>query len=169
MITTKSRLIRLGLLATVLLLLLAGCGRSFSSLEPVSAPVTDTVVAGTMQYLVRLDEGPLYNFTLNVPAEWVGKVNTRNSGNVVYFEYLNEGSSAIPLFSIEALSEEQLWKQEGGYPAYRSSILNTVDTYFVYHLPIDAYYSGVTEERYAELVAGVPELMPSFTATLAQQ
>lgn len=168
MITTKSRLIRLGLLATVLLLLLAGCGRSFSSLEPVSAPVADTVVAGTLQYLVRLDEGPLYNFTMNVPAEWVGTVNVRNGGNVLYFDYIGDGGPAIPLFSIEALSEEQLWKQEGGYPAYRSSILNTVDTYFVYHLPIDAYYSGVTEERYAELVAGVPALMTSFTATLVQ-
>jgi len=121
-----------------------------------------------MQYLMRLEEGPLYNFTVNVPAEWVGKVTTRNLGNVLYFDYTADGTPAIPLFSITALSEEQLWKQEGGYPAYYSSVLNTVDTYFVYHLPIDAYYSGISKARYTELVAGVPALMPSFTATRAQ-
>lgn len=168
MITIKSRFLQLGLLTTVVLLLLTGCGRSFGSFEPVAAPVTDPVVAGTMQYLVRLEEGPLYNFTLTLPDEWLGQITTRNGGNVVFFDYIGASGEAVPFFSIEALSEEQLWKQEGGYPAYRSSIVNTVDTYFVYHLPIDAYYSGLPEEEFQGLAAAVPTLMTSFAVTPVQ-
>lgn len=168
MITIKSRFIRLGLLSTVLLLLLAGCGRSFGSFEPIAAPVTDKVVTGTMQYLLRLDEGPVYNFTLTLPDEWVGKITTRNGGNVVFFDYITDSGASVPFFTIEALSEEQLWKQEGGYPAYRSSIINTADTYFLYHLPVDAYYSGLPEETFASLAAAVPPVMLSFAVTPAQ-
>lgn len=166
--TTKSRLIRLGLLTTVLLLLLTGCARSFDKPLSATTPVTEAVVSGTMQYLLRFEQGPLYNFTMTLPDEWVGQLATRNNGNVLYFDYIGENGQPAPFFSIEALSEEQLWKQEGGYPAYRSSILNTAETYFVYHLPVDAYYSGLPEENFATLAEAVPGLMASFAVTRVQ-
>lgn len=166
--TTRSRLMRLGLLATLLVLLLAGCGRSFGSFEPVAAPVTDKVVTGTLQYLLRLDEGPQYNFTMTLPDAWVGKIAMRNSGNVLFFDYLNDAGDPVPFFTIEALSEEQLWKQEGGYPGYRSSIINTVDTYFLYHLPVDAYYSGLPKDSYKSLADGVASTVNTFAVTRVQ-
>jgi len=140
---TNVRLIVSIMLLSGMLMLLAGCGRAFGSFEPVAEPVDDATVVRPIQYLEGLEDGPLYEVAITLPEEWVGRFVTRNNGNVIHFDYVTESERQAPIFSIEALSEAQFWEQIGSYPGQQTNIVNTPDTYFIYHLPIDSWYSGL--------------------------
>lgn len=151
----------------MIMLVAAGCARAVSVVSPNVNAVDATDVTATLQYLERLDEGPAYNVSLTVPDSWVGRFETRNIGNVLYFDYLNDNGTKAQLFSVEALSEAQYWKMSGAYPNSHTNLVNRGDTLFVYHLPIDAYYSGLDEATFDMLSADVPAIVASFSATEA--
>lgn len=157
------------LLLTVLLavwVMVTGCAGGFLGLNV--AEIQNTAVVIPMQYLQGPEQGPLYNVTVNVPEEWVGQFQTRNVGNVVYFEYVGQNSEPALIFTIDALSDEQYWKQSGSYPGSYQNIINQGDTYFIYHLPIDTYYSGLSETELTALTAVVPDVIASFDVELAR-
>jgi len=161
--TTQLRFIFIAVLSAALVLP-TGCGRSFSVLEPSVTLATEATIVSTIQYLDGLKDGPVYEFSLTLPESLVGKIATRAQGNVVYFDY---AESNAPLFSIQALSRAQFWKQ-GNYPGEYTNIATTKDTYFVYHLPIDAFYSGLPKETFQAITAEIPGAFKTFTVKAAQ-
>jgi hypothetical protein len=160
----KARFVFVTLIMTVLLL--TGCAGAFGGSEVT--PVDSQTVTAPLQYLDRVQRGPLYNVSVDVPAEWVGEFEMLNTGNVLQFRYVGEAKKAGPLFYIEALSAKQYWKASGSYPASQVNIVNRGDTYFVYHLPIDAFYSGLSPDAFEALAAAVPQVVASFTAESAE-
>lgn len=159
----KSRVFLLGLLA-VMVIGLAGCGGSFLGNE--TAPIDSETVTAQLQFADGAEVGPLYNVEVMVPADWVGQFETRNVGNKLYFEYATESGGA-EIFFIEALSVDQYWKQSGAHPGSYVNIVNRGDTFFIYHLPIDAYYSGLSEEEFLGFSEAVPGIVDSFSARAA--
>lgn len=151
----------------VVMLLLSGCAGAFGS-RPEVQPVNSQTVTATLQYLDKAQRGPRYNVSVAVPAEWVNEFETVNTGNVLQFRYTGESRKSGPLFYIEALSARQYWKASGSYPASQVNIVNRGDTYFVYHLPIDAFYSGLSPDALQVLSAAVPQVVASFTAESAE-
>lgn len=148
----------------LLLLTLVGCGRAYSVSAEDVAPVDSAEVTRTLQFLDGLEEGPQYTVSLTVPDAWVGNFQTRTAGNVLYFDYTREDDLAAPIFSIEALSPAQYWQASGSYPAYQTNLVNKGDTFFVYTLPIDDYYSGLAEEALKDLSIRVPAVVRTFDA-----
>jgi len=137
----------------VALIALTGCaGSAFSSAEVLPAqPVDNTLVASTLRYQHGFEEGPLYNFSVEVPEAWVGEMQTRNEGNRVIFEFIVTEAEGIvptraePIFVIEALSESQYWMQIGSYPGQFETLVNAYDTYFVLQQAIDDFNTGIDE------------------------
>lgn len=161
----QSRFIILMVLCTFVLLVSTACGGAFTNVDPVVSSVTEATVQHTIQYVDGFNEGPLYQFTLTLPEDWVGNIATRSEGNVVYFDAVESNGL---LFYIEALSEAQFWKQSS-YPGEYTNIATTPDnTFFIYHLPIDAYYSGLPVETFEALSADVPAVISTFTVAAAQ-
>lgn len=144
------------------LLLITGCGQSSAAFGSGIDVVQDSSVARSIQYVDGRTEGPLYSFALNVPDEWMDQFVTRSAGNVVYFDYIGETEQPAPIFRIEALSESQFWEQQGSYPGQQFTVLSTAETYFIYYLPIDAFYSGLNKLKFEELAGQVPEVMSTF-------
>ena len=161
--TTQSRSISVMLALSFVLVLLAGCGRAYTATEPTVAVAAEATVVSTLQYLDGLTEGPLYQVTVTLPDSWVGKIATRNVGNIVYFDYAENNG---PLFSIQALSRAQFWKQ-GAYPGEFTNVANTKDTYFVHYQPIDAFYSGLPKETFTALSAEVPAILKTLAVVAA--
>jgi len=148
----------------VALLALAGCSQyTFGSGQSDVETIEDTTVTRTLQYFDNNDEGPRYNVSLDLPEEWVGQFETRNEGNSLAFRYLvdEDDEQGSPLFYVEALSNAQYWEQIGSYPGQYFNIANTADTYFIYYLPVDAYYSGLNQDEFDALAAIVPDIVES--------
>ena len=152
--------LRLAVLIT-LILLLTGCSGAFGDYPTTTEAVTDATVVRSLQFIDEGNLGPVYTFSIDIPDEWVGQVQTRNDGNSIYFDYVTENGAA-PIFFIEALSVAQFWEQVGSYPGIYDDIQWTRDTYFIYHLPRDAYYSGLSKELYQALSAVVPQVITTF-------
>lgn len=150
-------------LLSVLLVALAACAPNVDPLELEVEPISDQVVVRTIQYIDGLDFGPLYNFSIAVPDDWVGEFETRKEGNTVAFAYVGDGDSS-PVFFVEALSDSQYWEQIGSYPGQFTNIVYTADTYFIYYLPIDSYYSGLDEALFEALSEPVPDIVKTFVA-----
>jgi hypothetical protein len=167
MMATRARFsIRTFLAMSALLgVLLAGCGSSAGSFGLDVELVDETTVARSVRYVEGQEEGPVYQISLTVPEEWVGNFITRNTGNVLYFDYLNEDGHPAPLFAIEALSFGQFWKQTGPYAGEQVGLRNTVNTHFVYRMPIDAYYSGLPQETFLAISEQVPGIFTTFDVT----
>lgn len=159
----KLRVFLLALLALAVVAL-AGCGGSFLMNETLSVD-SDTVVV-QLQYMDGAEVGPLYDVEVVVPSDWVGEFETRNVGNKLYFDYVTDFGGA-EVFYIEALSESQYWEQNGAHPGSFTNIVNRGDTYFIYHLPIDAYYSGLSEDDFLSFSEAVPGIVESFSARAA--
>ncbi|MBK8987097.1 MAG: hypothetical protein IPM39_13635 [Chloroflexi bacterium] len=140
-------------------LMLTGCG-AFG--DNTIDPVQSSEITTTMRYLDGSTEGPAYDVSLMVPDAWVGQFVTQNLGNAVQFKYPVANPKLI--FSIEALSATQYWQSSGSYPAGHTNIINLGDTYFVYHMPVDAYYSDLSPEEFQAFAALVPDIVASFTA-----
>lgn len=148
--------------AVLILLLMAGCA-NLSSSPAQSAEINSNNVSSTLQYRDQSGQGPLHSVMVTVPDNWVGSFTTRNVGNVVYFDYTG-GEHPAEIFSIEALSPDQYWKASGAQPNSHTNLRNVGDTFFVYHLPIDAYYSGLPEDEFAELSAEALDVVLSFSS-----
>ncbi len=169
-----SRLVLLGI--ALIALTLVGCSsRAFGGF-PLDVQTVDTSdLVRTIQYLDDENIGPLYTLSLTVPEEWVGVFETTNVGNSIVFEYIIEPEeedgfeTRSPIFYIDALSNSQYWEQIGSYPGQYKNIINTGDTYMIYHLPIDAYYSGLTEEEFEAFAAIVPDIIASVETNRAEQ
>ncbi|MBK7894507.1 MAG: hypothetical protein WAS33_08110 [Candidatus Promineifilaceae bacterium] len=159
----KSRVFLLALLG-LLVFGLVGCGGSFLANETL--PIASETVTAQLQFVDGAEVGPMYDVEVVVPADWVGQFETRNVGNKLYFEYATEAGGA-EVFFIEALSMSQYWAQNGSHPGSYTNIVNRGDTYFIYHLPIDAYYSGLSDEDFSIFSAAVPGIVDSFSAQVA--
>ena len=144
-----------------LALIFTGCTGSFGDYPTTTEEVTEANLVRSLQFIDDDQLGPIYSFSLAIPDEWVGQLQTRNDGNTIYFDYMTEYGAA-PIFFIEALSVSQFWEQVGGYPGIYEDIQWTRDTYFIYHLPRDAYYSGLSKDLYQVLAAQVPGVITSF-------
>lgn len=154
----KSRFIIL-LVVAALALTLSGCaGTNVNSVVPVD----NQTVAIPLQFIDGIEVGPVYNMTVNVPQEWVGQFKSRSVGNKVYFDYITPAGASAPIFFIEALSPSQYWDQNGAHPTSYINIINRGDTFFVYYLPIDAYYSGLPKQEFDAFAAAVPGVISSF-------
>lgn len=146
-------------------LMLMGCSsRAFGNLTLQVEPIDQQTITRTMQYAESSQVGPTYEVAFTVPAAWVGSFQTRNRGNSLAFEFVNERGRGFPIFTVDVLSNAQYWEQVGSFPGDYNSLLNTADTYFVYNLPIDAFYSGLPGDDYAEYAEAVPAIVASFTA-----
>ena len=156
-------------MSAVLVLLLAGCGMTADTFGLAVEPVTEATVVRTVRYVEGQEEGPAYQVTLTVPDEWVGNFITRNTGNSVYFDYVSENGDPAPLFVLEALSFGQLWKQTSGYAGEQTSVRSTLNTYFVYRMPIDAYYSGLPVDTFEAITAQVPAVISTLAVQVAPE
>jgi hypothetical protein len=162
MMTMQVRSTRFAVGLLLIALLLGGCGQSIASFGLESVPVDSASVTQTLRYVEGIKEGPLYEVGLTLPEDWVGNFVTSTAGNTVYYQFVDESGRRYPIFSIEALSEEQFWQQQGSYPAQRVSLRNTPDTFFVYHVLEDAFHSGLPKADFQALAEQVPGVMSSF-------
>lgn len=150
------------LVTAAMLMAVTGCA-GIAVENPVVSVDSDTVVT-QLNYVDGSEVGPAYDVSLTVPSDWVGQFEVRNVGNAIYFDYLPGSDVPAEIFFVEALSPLQFWEQNGNLPGSYTNVANLGDTYFVYHLPIDAYYSGLPEEQFAGLAEAVPGVIASFTA-----
>lgn len=151
------------LLAALLLLVSAGCATAYIQ---ETLPIEDTTITRSLQYFENAGTtaGPIYELTLEVPADWIGDFRTKTNANRITFEYIVSDTNHIPVFYIEALSDVQYWEQIGSYPGDYTNLANMLDTYFVYSFPLDRSITGLTDEEYAALVAQVPGVVATFNA-----
>lgn len=168
--TSKLRIVLLGLAA---LLALAGCSGGGAS---VTVDVVESEnVSFEMRFTEGANRGPFYTVDLTLPQGWVDTFQIRARDNRLEFEFIRDDVRRASIFTIEALSRSQYWEQIGSYPEDYVNILFTADTYFIYHLPPDAYYSGLPDDEFAAFAAEVPGIIQSFAAArdatpaLAQQ
>lgn len=157
-------------------LTLVGCGsRAFGGFGVNVEAIDQPDLVRTIQYLDDENIGPLYDISFTVPESWVGLFETSNYRNSIVFEYVippqDEDGFArrSPIFYVEALSNAQYWEQIGSYPGQYVNIVNTGDTYVIYHMPIEAYYSGLSEAEFEAFAAEVPAIVASIVANRAQQ
>lgn len=155
----KSRLILF--LVLVSALLLTACAGPFGK-NAVTETISSPTVSVPMSFLEARRTGPAYDVSVTVPGDWVNQFTVRNVGNMVQFNYNDNGRERF-VFSIEALSDKQYWQASGSYPGSQVNIINLGDTYFVYHLPIDTFYSGLPAEQFQAFAAVVPDIIASFT------
>lgn len=160
----KSRVFLLVVVALAVLTL-TSCAGSFVNNETM--PVSSETISTEMQFVDGAEVGRLYNVAVDVPADWVGKFETRNLGNKLYFDYISDSGETAEIFFIEALSSLQYWNQNGPHPGSYTNIVNRGDTYFIYYLPIDTYYSGLSEAEFASFAEAVPGIVASFSSSVA--
>lgn len=147
----------------VVLVILAGCSRGqFGGYAQQIEPITDTEMVRMLQHFDGTDAGDLYTLSMSVPESWVGQFETRTEGNKIVFNYLRESGSRAPIFTIEALSEAQYWKQIGSYPETHINLSNLDSTYFVYSVPKDAFYSGLTTDQFDAFAEQVRQAVTTF-------
>lgn len=160
----KSRFIAVLVIAAIFIVLTGCAGVSVSNPE---ASVDSPTVAAQLQYVDGVKVGPLYNMSVTVPDTWVNQFKVRSVGNSLYFDYITPSGAAAPVFFIEALSSSQFWEQNGSLPGSYRSIVNQGETYFIYHLPRDSYYSGLSTEEFTALAETVPGIISTFTVQAA--
>ncbi len=162
------------ILILIALFALAGCSEyTFGGPGSEVELIENERVEFELRYLDNNDEGPRYDVALTLPDEWVGSMETLNRGNSVTFRYLDDDQEddeeGEPLFYIEALSNAQYWEQIGSYPGQFYSFKNTSDTYFIYHFPIDPYYSGLEEAQFDAFVDMLPDVFASAEVNRIQE
>lgn len=160
----KLRIIFFSLMLLVLLVSCAPGAGTFGGFDIQAEPVLSEVVTRPIQYYDEGELGPLHAFSVLVPEEWVGEFDTTFDRNQVTFNFLRPNGIRAPIFSIQALSYAQFWEQNGSYPSQFENLGVSGNTYFIYNLPIDAYYSGLPDEEFDLLSAVVPEVLVSFQA-----
>lgn len=158
-----SRFTLIFVIAALFTALTTGCA-GINVANPVASVDAQTVTA-QMQYVDGSEVGPLYNMSVTVPAEWVGTFETRSEGNTLYFDFVTESGTPAQIFFIEALSPSQYWNQAGAHPGSYVNIVNRGDTFFIYYLPIDSYYSGLSKEQFTPFAEAVPGIIASFDAS----
>lgn len=156
---------RIIVMAVVLAMSLASCaGGAFGGFPQSPMDITETNVVRTIRYFDEGTLGPQYEVSFTVPESWVGSFETSQSGSVMAFDLIAENGRRSRIFQIDALSRQQFWEQNGSYPTQYSNILNTWDTYFIYYVPIEAFYSGLSQAEYDAITAEIPNIIDSFIA-----
>lgn len=151
------------ILLALLMVSLVGCStRAFGKLTSDVQPIDATEVVRSIQFIDESELGPVYDISFTVPQDWVGNFETRLEGSTLIFEMETDNARGAPIFFVEALSEAQYWEQIGSYPGQYTNIIVTPDTYVIYYLPLDSFYSGLSDDEYADLAAQVPEIVASF-------
>jgi hypothetical protein len=161
----KVRFSFLVLVMVVFITLTTACGGAF--LQNEVATIDSPTVSANLKYVEGANIGPAYDMSVTVPDSWVNNLEVQNVGNKLYFNLIQDVGASTQLFFIEALSENQYWDQAGAHPGSYVPIINQGDTYFIYHLPIDEYYSRLSAEELAAYSAAIPEVIASFAVTPA--
>ncbi|MEL6404805.1 MAG: hypothetical protein AAFV98_13270 [Chloroflexota bacterium] len=155
--------LRTMVLGIITALILVACQGPAQDLSPTGTEtIDDVVVVRDVQYREGRIVGPRYEWSIDVPAEWVGEFYTESNGSTVVF-FLGEEGDGAQLFRIEALSLDQYWAQNGSYPTQFVNLANEYNTYFTYYAPIDAFYSGLDDEVYDAILAQVPDVLATFS------
>jgi hypothetical protein len=150
-------------LIALLTVVLAGCG----TFTAVSEIIEDEVVTRSLQYFSEGEMGPVYDVSVTVPSNWVGRFQTDTTPNKITFLHVSENGAETPVFYIEALSQMQYWEQNGSYPGVFYNIGNRIDTYFIYYMSINSNASGLTTEQYEAFAAEVSAIAATFESELA--
>lgn len=156
------RIMLLGLLLPWVLSACGGGGGTVGGFKPETEAITATTLTRTMRYFDQGKLGPVYTVSLTVPDSWVNTFSTTSNGSVITFNFVDTDGRLAPIFTLHALSQSQYWKQNGGEPTQYKNIKATADTYFIYYLPIDAFFSGLPKAEYEALKAQVPQVMASL-------
>lgn len=156
------------IISVTALLLLVGCG-SVGRGELVIETVEDQTINTQLRFLDGQDQGPVYNVSLAVPEDWVGEFVTRQQDNTITFRYMIDEMRRATIFTVEALSQSQYWEQIGSYPTPFVNIVFTADTYFIYHMPIYEYYTGLSEDEFQIFADEVPGIVDTFVAERVTQ
>lgn len=153
-------------LLSLLTLVLAGCGtaRTFGDFGLTIENIDSNEVVRTVRYLDGDEAGPDYEVSFMVPDTWVGNFETRMDGNSIAFDFIFEDNRRASIFFIDALSEAQYWAQIGSYPGLYENLYSDNNTFFVYHLPDDSYYSGLSADEYERLRAEASNVAVSLEA-----
>ena len=147
----------------VLLMSLSGCaGGAFGGFIPRTEGIADQVVVRELGYFDQGQFGPTYSFAITIPEEWVGSFSTTSNGSVLTFNYVTPSGRTAPIFTIHALSRGQFWEQNGNEPTQYTNLKATPDTYFIYNLPIDSFYSVLSAEEYDIIAAQFPGILASI-------
>ena len=156
--------VRKVIIGLVLLLSLGGCaGGAFGGFIPRTEAIAEQTVVRQLGYFDQGQKGPIYSVAVTIPEGWVGSFSTTSNGSVLTFNYITPAGRTAPIFTIHALSISQFWKQNGSEPTQYKNIKATGDTYFIYNLPVDAFYSGLSREEYAIIAEQVPNILATFT------
>ena len=121
----------------ILLLLMAACNPILSSAQqdsPVSSSGTDPVNGQ-----LAIEDGRIFDCQLLIPQEWTGRIEQRQAGNVVYFDYNADPKN--PLFSISASTKER-WQEVLLEPGAGTELLSLDGVVFAYNIALDNPYSG---------------------------
>lgn len=148
-------------------LILVGCSGPVQDLSPTGVEeVTETLVVRDVQFSEGRTVGPRYEWSIEVPEAWVGNFTTESDGSTVVFNFIDDSGRIereASIFRIEALSFDQFWAQNGSYPQQFINLANENDTYFIYYAPIDAFYSGLSQEEYDAFIAQIPDVVATFS------
>jgi len=150
-------------LIALLIVVLAGCG----TFNAISETIEDEVVARSLQYFNEGELGPIYDVSVTVPANWVGRFQTDTIPNKITFAHVSENGLETPIFYIEALSQVQYWEQNGSYPGVYYNMGNEIDTYFVYYFPLNQFASTLSEAEYESFLDAVPGIVQTFESESA--
>lgn len=154
------------LLGLALTLLLASCrGGAFGGFTKQTEPITQATISRTVRYYDQGQAGPSYTITVTVPEAWVNRSSTTSDGSLITFNFITPNGRAAPIFTLHTLSLGQFWEQNGSEPTRYQNIAATGETYFVYNVPVDAFYSGLSDADYDALADAVPGIIASFSAT----
>jgi hypothetical protein len=157
---TKYRFVFLGL---IVLLTMVGCSGGIGRAVTVE-PVDAVTLVRELQFTDGQEEGPMYLVSVTVPDSWIGRFETSIQGNRIAFEFQVDEERRASIFYIDALSRSQYWEQIGSYPGPYQNIVFTSDTYFIYSVPIYAYYSGLPDDEFQAFADAVPQIVSTFDA-----
>jgi hypothetical protein len=156
------RLVIMGLLLSVLLTACGGGGGTVGGFKPQTETITTPTITREMRYFDQGQLGTSYTLALTVPDSWVNNFSTTSNGSVITFNFVDTNGRNAPIFTLHALSESQYWKQNGNEPTKYKNIKATADTYFIYYVPIDAFFSGLSKAEYDAFKAQVPDVMTTL-------
>lgn len=154
------------LFSLIITAVLSGCaGGAFGGFKTVEEPITEATVVRSLRWYDQANSGPTYEVSVEVPQAWVDNFVTTSNGSALVFNFINERGRKSPVFTIQALSLSQFWEQNGSFPSRYRNVKTTGNTYFVYDLPLDSYFSGLDDDTYANLAAVVPGIIETFSVT----
>ncbi len=140
------------LLVVLAAILLCACSKSGTGSERITGRLT-------------VEGGRVCGYTIDVPKDWTGKVETREEGNIVFFDFASSPKNT--LFSISALTETQ-WQAAQQDPGQGIEIKAQDGIVFIYHVALDNPYTGNQAEEFQKMAGQVKSIVKSLTVSTRQ-